>query len=73
MVWAWLRMVMAVAVILMPGGFPLLLVYIAVRTLRSRWHNARLEAHSNGREASLRDVVATLQLKELVREARAAL
>lgn len=70
---AWLRMVVALAVLLLPGGFPLLLAYIAVRTLRARWHDAQLEAHSHGREASLRDVFATLHFKELVREARAAL
>lgn len=73
MVWAWLKMAMVVAVVLLPGGFPLLLAYIAVRTLRARWHDAQLEAHSHGREASLRDVVASLHFKELVREARAAL
>ncbi|MCY1014832.1 hypothetical protein [Pyxidicoccus sp. MSG2] len=73
MFWAWLRMAMAVAVVLLPGGFPLLLAYIAVRTLRARWHNAQVEAHSRGREASLRDVVASLHFKELIREARAAL
>ncbi|NMO17947.1 hypothetical protein HPC49_49320 [Pyxidicoccus fallax] len=73
MVWAWLRVVLAMAVLLLPGGFPLLLAYIAVRTLRARWHDARIEAHNHGREASLRDVVASLHFKELVREARAAL
>ncbi|QSQ27372.1 hypothetical protein JY651_21755 [Pyxidicoccus parkwayensis] len=73
MFWVWLRMAMAVAVVLLPGGFPLLLAYIAVRTLRTRWHNAQLEAHSHGREASLRDVLASLHFKELVAEARAAL
>lgn len=73
MMWAWLKMAMAVAVVLLPGGFLLLLAYIAVRTLRARWHNAQVEAHTQGREASLRDVVASLHLKELVREARAAL
>jgi hypothetical protein len=73
MVWAWIRMVMAVAVLLLPGGFPVLLAYIAVRTLRSRWRAAQHQAHSAGREASLRDVVATLHFKELVREARGAL
>jgi hypothetical protein len=73
MVWAWLKMAMAMAVVLMPGGFPLLLTYIAVRTLRVRWHNAQVEAQTQGREASLRDVVASMHFKELVREARAAL
>ncbi|MCP3062437.1 hypothetical protein LXT21_26965 [Myxococcus sp. K38C18041901] len=73
MVWAWMRMVMAVAVLLLPGGFPLLLAYITLRTLMSRWREAQVQAHSVGREASLRDVLATLHFKELVRDARAAL
>ncbi|WNZ65010.1 hypothetical protein QEG98_15985 [Myxococcus sp. MxC21-1] len=73
MVWAWLRMVMMVAVVLLPGGFPLLLAYVALRTLRSSWRRAQEEALTGGRVVSLRDVVSTLHFKELVREARAAL
>lgn len=73
MFWAWLRMAMVVAVVLLPGGFPLLLAYIAVRTLRTRWHNAQVEALSHGRQVHLRDVLSTLHFKELVAEARAAL
>ncbi|MCP3142515.1 hypothetical protein [Pyxidicoccus xibeiensis] len=73
MVWAWLKMAMAVAVVLLPGGFPVLLAYIAVRTLRARWLHARAEAQSHGAEASLRSVLASLHFKELVREARSAL
>ncbi|GEL71989.1 hypothetical protein [Myxococcus virescens] len=73
MVWAWLRMVMMVAVVLLPGGFPLLLAYVALRTLRSSWRRAQEEAQTRGRVVSLRDVVSTLHFKELVREARAAL
>ncbi|AKQ67108.1 hypothetical protein A176_004020 [Myxococcus hansupus] len=73
MVWAWLRMVMMVAVILLPGGFPLLLAYVSFRTFRSSWRRAQAEAESGGRGVSFRDVVSTLHFKELVREARAAL
>ncbi|MCE9667261.1 hypothetical protein LY474_05480 [Myxococcus stipitatus] len=73
MMWAWLRMVLVVAVFLLPGGFPVLLGYVAVRTLMSRWRVAREEAHRVGQEASLRDVLSTLHFKELVRDARAAL
>ncbi|WP_434345013.1 hypothetical protein ACN6A1_21475 [Myxococcus virescens] len=73
MVWAWLRMVMMVAVVLLPGGFPLLLAYVALRTLRSSWRRAQEEAQTRGHVVSLRDVVSTLHFKELVREARAAL
>ncbi|MCP3101301.1 hypothetical protein LZ198_20720 [Myxococcus sp. K15C18031901] len=73
MMWAWLRMVLVVAVVLLPGGFPLLLGYVAVRTLVNRWRTAQEAAHLAGQEASLRDVLSTLHFKELVRDARAAL
>lgn len=69
--WVWLRMVLALGVLLIPGGFLLLLAYVATRTLRARWLQARAQA--NGGEVALRDVVATLHFRELVREARAAL
>ncbi|SEN02607.1 hypothetical protein SAMN05444354_12892 [Stigmatella aurantiaca] len=69
--WVWLRMVLAVVVALLPGGFPLLLAYVTSRTLWSRWRMAQEQAE--GREVTLRDVVATLHFKDLVREARAAL
>ncbi|MBJ6764275.1 hypothetical protein JGU66_26160 [Myxococcaceae bacterium JPH2] len=71
--WAWLRMAMAVVVVFMPGGFPLLLAYIAARTLRARWREARTEARAHGRSLSVRDVVSNLHFKDLIREARAAL
>ncbi len=73
MVWAWMRMVMVVAVILLPGGFPLLLAYVSLRTLRNSWRRAQAEALEGGRAASFRDILSTLHFKELVREARAAL
>jgi hypothetical protein len=69
--WVWIRMVLALMVVLTPGGFPALLAYVAMRTLLARWRMAQAEA--NGREVSLRDVVATLHFRDLVREARAAL
>lgn len=69
--WAWLRMVLAVTVALMPGGFPLLLTYLAVRTLWRQWKQA--QAQANGGSVSVREVVSTLHFKDLVREARAAL
>jgi hypothetical protein len=71
--WAWLRMVLAVMVALTPGGFPLLLTYIVVRALWRQWKQAQAQARANGRSASLRDVVGTLQFKDLIREARGAL
>ncbi|KFA93650.1 hypothetical protein [Archangium violaceum] len=68
-----LRMVLVVAVALIPGAFMLLLAYVATRTMRARWHQARLEAQSHGTHVSFREVVATVEFKDLVRQARAAL
>jgi len=71
--WVWLRMVLALVVVLVPGGFPLVLSYVATKTLLARWRAAQAQSQLNGREPSLKDVVASLQFRELVREARAAL
>ena len=74
MFWLWLwRMMVAVTVALMPGGFLLLLAYVAVRTLRERWRHAQAEAQLQGSVVSMRAVLATVELKELVRQARSAL
>lgn len=69
--WAWLRMVLAVMVALMPGGFPLLLAWLTVRTLWRQWKQA--QARANGGSVSVREVVSTVHFKDLVREARAGL
>jgi hypothetical protein len=72
MSWLW-RMLLVVAVALVPGAFILLLAYVATRTIRARWRVAQVQARSNGTPVSIRSVIATVELKELVREARAAL
>lgn len=72
MSWLW-RMMLVVMVALVPGAFALLLTYVATRTLRARWQLARVRARSEGTPVSIRSVLATLEFKELVREARAAL
>ena len=69
----WMKMVMVVAVAVIPGAFTLLLAYITTRTLRERWHQAQAEAALNGMPVSLWHVVTTLHFKELVQQARAAL
>jgi len=63
---------MAVAVVLLPGGFPLVLAYVATRTLLARWRQAQVQAQAHGREVPLRDVLASLHFRDLVREARSA-
>ncbi|HZI07996.1 MAG TPA: hypothetical protein VEZ71_28510 [Archangium sp.] len=68
-----LRMVFVVAVALIPGAFMLLVAYVATRTMRHRWHQACLRAQTQGTRVSFREVVATVEFKDLVRQARAAL
>ena len=66
-----LRMVLSVAVLVVPGGFLVLLAYVTGRVLYTRWQQAQLQA--NGAGIALRDVFGDLHLKDLVRQARAAL
>jgi hypothetical protein len=73
MLWLW-RMVMAVAVAVIPGAFVLLLTYVTARTLLRQWRQAQVQAQLPGGEPpSLRMVLATVELRALVREARATL
>ena len=72
MTWLW-RMLLVVAVALMPGGFVLLLAYVATRTVWERWRLAQMQAQSSGTPVSIRAVLATVELKDLVRQARATL
>lgn len=68
--WVWFRMVLALVVLVTPGSFPVVLAYVAVRTLWARWRVA--QAQANGAEVHLKDVLAQLHFQDLVREARAA-
>jgi hypothetical protein len=66
-------MVLAVMVALTPGGFPVLLSYIAVRTIMKQWKQAQARALASGGHVSVRAVLSEVHFKDLVREARAAL
>lgn len=71
---SWLvRMSLVVAVALIPGAFVLLLAFIATRTMRERWRLAQVQAERSGTHVSFRDVLASVELKDLVRQARASL
>ncbi len=72
MSWLW-RMMLVVTVALVPGAFVLLVAYIATRTIRERWQMARLQSHTQGTPVSIRSVIATVEIRDLVRQARAAL
>ena len=64
-----LRMMLSVAVLLVPGGFLALLAYVTGRVLYTRWQ----QAQAAGASVPLRHVFSDLHLKDLVRQARAAL
>jgi hypothetical protein len=70
--WVWLKMMLALAVVLLPGGFPMVLAYVATRTLLARWRQAQVQAQAHGRGVPLRDVLASMHFRDLLREARAA-
>lgn len=72
MSWLW-RMLLVVAVALTPGGFMLLLAYVTTRTVWERWRLAQVQAQSSGTPVSFRAVISTVELKDLVRQARATL
>lgn len=65
------RTMVAVGLVLLPGGFVLLFGYVLARALWTAWHKASAEA--NGGPVHLRQVVHTLHLRELVDEAKHAL
>ncbi|PTL78374.1 hypothetical protein [Vitiosangium sp. GDMCC 1.1324] len=69
----WVRMMLVVAVALIPGAFVLLLAYISTRTMWERWRLAQVQARTSGTPVSFWDVLASVELKDLVRQARAAL
>jgi hypothetical protein len=54
-------------VLIVPGGFALFLAYAFVRAVRE---NRRATAQANGGEAHLRDVLAKIRFKDLLRELR---
>jgi hypothetical protein len=66
----WARTFWVGVVLIVPGGFLLFLSYAFARTLLNR---KRAAAQANGGEAHLRDVLAEMRLKDLLREVRAAI
>lgn len=64
-----IRMVMAVAVVVLPGAFVAVLAFLTFRTVRQAWLNARTRSQ-NGTVA-LKEVARGVNMKTLVREARA--
>jgi hypothetical protein len=57
-------------VLIVPGGFALFLAYALTRVLRA---HRRAVAQANGGEASLRDVLAKMRFKDVLRELRTSI
>jgi hypothetical protein len=72
MSWLW-RMMLVAVVTVVPGAFVLLVSYLASRTLWEHWRVAQQESLASGVPVSFRDVLATVHMRELVQQARAAL
>lgn len=68
---AWARMLVAIALVLLPGGFVVLFSYVLIRALWNAWRKASSEA--NGGPVQVREVLQTIHFRELVEEARHAL
>lgn len=62
----WWRVLFWLLFAVVPGGLLMLLAWATVKTLRVRWRQAR----QSGEPVSLKRVLATVELKDLMREAR---
>ncbi|MBM7115323.1 hypothetical protein I3V78_17335 [Archangium primigenium] len=72
MSWVW-RMMLVAVVTVVPGAFVLLVSYLASRTMWEHWRLAQQEALVSGVPVTFRDVLATVHMKDVVQQARAAL
>jgi hypothetical protein len=71
---ALVRMVMLVAVAVVPGAFVALCAYVAGRVLVQSWQRASASAAGPDRGARvLREVLGAVSLRDITREARAVL
>ena len=66
---AWLKIVWAAAILVVPGGFVLFAVFAIARALRQ----IRSAAQVRGGAVSLRHVLAEMSFRQVLREARATL
>jgi hypothetical protein len=66
---AWMRIVMAAVVLVVPGGFLFLLAYLSGRAIRSGY--AKAAESAEGRDVTLREAIAQVDFRHLIQEARA--
>ncbi len=67
---AWMRMVLTVAVAVMPGGFLFLFGWTVWRTVSARWQRARQEGAAVTTVPGALRLLGQIEVRELVREAR---
>ena len=67
---SWVRMVLVMTLMVMPGGFFVLFGWVLGRTLLTAWKRSRA-AHDG--HVYLREVLAALHFRELISQARHAL
>lgn len=67
-----MRAMVAVAVLVIPGAFVAVLAFLAIRTVRQAWIDARSRAVDAGApKVPVREILSGVNVKSLVREARA--
>lgn len=67
--WLWAKMVLTVIVALMPGGFVVLLTWALARAIRQQWLQVQARTPA-GQPVALREVLASLHVRDIVRQAR---
>ncbi len=65
-----MRALMAVGLVVLPGAFLAVLGYLAFRTVRRAWREARSQI-AHGQPVAMKDVLSGVNVRSLVREARA--
>lgn len=66
----WMKTIVAVAVVVIPGAFVAFLAFTCARAIMVRWQVA--QQLSQGEPVPVRQVLSSLRFSDLVREARAA-
>lgn len=67
--WVWAKMILTVVVAFMPGGFVVLLAWAIARTFRQQWREVQART-PEGHKVDWREVLASLHVRDIVRQAR---
>ncbi len=69
---AWVRVFWAAAVLIIPGGFALLIAYLLAKTVHQRYHRLEQDRAKVGGRIRFAELFTGIHFKDLLQEARAA-